>query len=209
MSTIEISSGYEAILTFCLHFQFRWMGDHWKQEIASVGGCEAIPRIWSIEGLVSDDAPIRPASPAYQILSIDQQRPDLTTARLEGRAGPHHYSGRLTFEEKADEVVINVEVIDRCTNVGKPLTATYLIESSSGHLHPDHDSSVRITWPHPDTHLVFEADPPARVEAQEAGMGTIRLKAVVEPDPSAKVQTLHYRWRWITTPGHQIWNRDV
>ena len=207
MSKIEISSGLETIITPCLHFQFRWMGDHWKQEIVSVGGCQAIPKIWSIEGLISDDAPLRPASPAYQRLTIDQDHPGLTVARLEGRSGPHHYQGTFAFEETAEGVVIDVEVGDRCPSASLPLAATYLIESSAGQLH--RDEAATITWPNPETRLVLEAEPPARVEAHEAGMGTIRLTALAGVESTAEVRTLRYRWRWCVVHGHQIWDREV
>src|SRR5947209_80203 len=110
MSKIEISSGLETIITPCFHYRFHWMGDHWKQEIVSAGGCQAIPKIWSIEGLISDDAPLRPASPAFQRLVIEQEYQGLTVARLDGRSGPHRYSGTFTFEENPEGVVIDVEV---------------------------------------------------------------------------------------------------
>jgi hypothetical protein len=207
MSKIEISSGVETIITPCLHYRFLWMGDHWKQEIVSVGGCQAIPKIWSIEGLISHDAPLRSASPAYQRIVIVQDHPGLTVARLDGRSGPHHYSGSFAFHEKTEGVVIDVEVNDRCAEASRPLASTYLIESSLGRL--QRDEAATITWPNPETRLIFEAEPPARVDAHEAGMGTIRLKASTEVEPTADVRTLRYRWRWCTVPGHQIWDREV
>jgi hypothetical protein len=207
MSHIEISSGLETIITPCFHYQFHWMGDHWKQEIVSVGGCQAIPQIWSIEGLISHHARLEPASPAYQRLVITKESPIVTVAHLHGQAGPDNYSGVFTFEERPDEVVINVKVKDHCTKPGKMLAATYLVQSSPGRLRPG--ESATITWHNPETRLVLEAEPPARVEAHEAGMGTIRLRALAEPDPSSEIHTLRYRWRWITVPGHQIWDRDV
>jgi len=207
MSKIEISSGSETIITPCFHFRFHWMGDHWKQEIVSVGGCQAIPRIWSIEGLISHDGPLMPASPSFQRLFIDQDQPGLTVAHLEGRSGRHLYSGKFTFEEMFGGVILDIEVSDRYAEAGHPLIATYLIESSVGHLQLD--EAATITWPNPETRLFFEAEPPARVEAHEAGMGTIRLKALNEYEPTANVRTLRYRWEWITVPGHQIWDRDV
>ena len=207
MSDIVISSGLETVITPCLHYHFHWMGDHWKQEIVSAGGCQAIPQIWSVEGLISHRARLEPASPAYQRLEIKKESPVVTVAHLHGQAGSNHYSGVFTFEERPDEVVVDVEVVDRRAEPGKMLAATYLIQSSPGLLQPG--EAATITWPNPETRLVFEAEPPARVEANEAGMGTIRLRALAEPDPSSDVQTLRYRWRWITVPGHQIWDRDV
>ncbi len=207
MFKIETSSGLQTIITPSFHFRFHWMGDHWKQEILPVGGCQAIPKVWSVEGHVSHDGPSRPASPAFGRLRIEEDAADVVVAHLDGQSGPHHYSGTFRFEERADEVVIDVEVLDRCAEADQPPMATYLIESSDGHLH--HDGAATITWLNPETRLVFEAGPAARVEADAAGMGTIRLKALAEPDPSAEVQALRYRWRWITVPGRQIWDRDV
>jgi hypothetical protein len=207
MPEIEISSGLETIITPCLHLRFRWMGGHWKQEMVSVGGCQAIPRIWSIEGQVAHDAPWRPASPSYQQLEVKKGGPGVVVGQMTGRSGPHHYSTTFTVEDRAEEVDIEFEVVDHCAGSDEALIATYLIESSAGHLHQD--EAATVTWPHPETRLGFEAEPPCRVESLEAGMGTIRLMAIADPDPSAEVRSLRYRWRWITTPGHQIWDRDA
>jgi hypothetical protein len=207
MAQIEISSGLETIITPSLHYRFHWMGDHWKQEILSAGGCQAIPQIWSIEGLISHQARLEPASPAYQRLAIAQESPVVTVARLQGQGGPDHYSGVFTFEERENEVVIDVQVEDRCDEPGKVLVATYLLEASPARLQPG--ESATITWQNPETRLVFEAEPPARVEAHEAGMGTIRLRALAQADPSSGSLTLRYRWRWISVPGRQIWDREV
>ncbi len=207
MPTIETSSGLQTIITSCFHYQFHWMGDHWKQEIVSVGGCQAIPKIWSIEGLISHDAGLRPASPAYQRLIIEQDPADVIVAHLDGQSGSHHYAASFRFEEQPEGVVVAVEVEDRCADADQPLTATYLIESSAGHL--IQGEAATITWPHPEARLVFEAEPPAVVEANEAGMGTIRLRALAGPDLGADVHTLRYRWSWITVPANQIWNRDI
>jgi len=206
MPKIETSSGLQTIITSCFHYQFRWMADHWKQEIVSVGGCQVIPRIWSIEGLISHDGGLRPASPAFQRLNIEQGQADVAVAHLDGQSGSHHYAASYHFEEHPEGVVVAIDVEDRCPEADQPLTATYLIESSVGHL--VQDEAATITWPHPETRLVFEAGPPALVEAHEAGMGTIRLRALASPDPGADIHTLRYRWSWITVPSHQIWDRD-
>lgn len=207
VSDIDISSGLETVITPSFHYRFHWMGDHWKQEIVSAGGCQAIPRIWSIQGLITHHERLVPASPAYQRLEIKKESPVVTVARLHGQTGPNHYSGVFAFEERPNEVIIDVGVEDRCREPGPMLAATYLIQSSAGRLLPG--VSATITWANPETRLVFEAEPPARVEASEAGMGTIRLRALAVPDPSSEIQSLRYRWRWITVPGHQIWDRDV
>ena len=207
MARIESASGIESIITSSLHFRFRWMGDHWKQEIVSVGGCQAIPRIWSIEGLESQNNALRPASPTFQRLLVDQVHAGLIVAHLEGRLGPHQYSGEFRFEETPEGVGIEMEAGDRCSEPGRPLMASYLIESSLAHLHLD--EAATITWPNPETRLRFEADPPAWVEAHESGMGTIRLKALNETEPTAAERKLRYRWKWITVPGHQLWDREV
>jgi hypothetical protein len=207
MTSIEISSGLETVITACVHYRFHWMGDHWKQEIAGVGDCSSIPRVWSVEGAISYDATSTVASPPYHQIEIKKVSPQVTVARLEGRSHPHHYSASFTFEERPNEVVVEVEVEDRGGHEGEAPRVTYLIESSSGHR--EREGPATITWPHPDTKLIFEAEAPARVEANEAGLGTIRLKAIGTHDPSSEVQTLRYRWKWTTKPGHQIWDREV
>ena len=209
MSAIEISSGVQTVITPQVHYRFHWMGDHWKQEIDCGGGCEAIPQIWSIEGQVAHDGHIAVASPAYEKLDLEQISPMIVVARLDGQAGPRRASASFTIEERPDEVVVDVEMKVRGAGAapGEAPMATYLIESSSGHL--ERAGAATITWPNPRTTLVFEAEAPARVEANEAGMGTIRLKALAPHDPSAEVQTLRYRWRLTSQPGHQIWDREV
>jgi hypothetical protein len=201
------TGGLQAVTTAHVHYQFHWMGDHWKQEIVGVGGCQAIPLIWSIEGQVARDGHLTTASPTYEHLDIREGEPPTIVARLSGEAGPRHYSATFTFEERPDEVAVDVEVDARGGDPAKPTVATYLIESSDGHL--ERGEAATITWTNPETRLVFEAVPPARVEAHEAGMGTIRLKAIGALDPSGEAQKLRYRWRWVTVPGHQIWDREV
>jgi hypothetical protein len=207
MSEFGVSSGLETVITPSFHYRFHWMGDHWRQEIVSAGGCQAIPQIWSIQGLVSHHARLEPASPVYQQIEITKESPAVSVAHLHGMAGPDNYAGMFAFEEHPDEIVVDVEVTDRCTKPGTMLAATYLVQSSSGRL--ETGESAAITWLNPEARLVFEAEPPGRVEANEAGMGTIRLRALAEPDPSGETCSLHYRWRWISVPGRQIWDREV
>jgi hypothetical protein len=207
MSAIEVSSGLQAVITPHGHYRFHWMGDHWKQEIACDGGCEAIPRIWSIEGQTTHDGHLATASPTFERLNLKQVGPQEIVARLEGHVDSRRASAVFTFEEQPEGVVVNVEVKVQGAEPGEEPIATYLIESSDGQL--ERGEAVTITWSNPETTLVFEAEPPSRVEAHEAGMGTIRLKALGSRDPATEVQTLRYRWKWNTKPWHQIWDREV
>ena len=207
MPTIEASSGVETVITSFVHYGFRWMGDHWKQEIACFGDCEAIPRIWSVEGAIGHEPSARDASPPYRTIAVKPATPAVAVARLEGRSGSHQYRASFSFQERPDGVLVEVEVEGRGAPAGEAPMATYLVESSDGHL--ERQGTATITWPYPDATLVFEAEAPARVEAHEAGLGTIRLKAIAPHDPSSEVQALRYRWRWITRPGRQIWDREA
>ncbi len=204
MSKVESSSGLESILTPHVQYRFHWIGDHWKQEITSVGECQSIPKIWSIEGLVSESMH---ASPTFQHLRIDEESQGRRIARLDGNSGSHQFSGTLSLTEGRDEVVMDVELNDRSDEFGVPLTATYLIESSGGHL--VRTESATITWLIPEARLVFEADPPCRIESHEAGLGSIRLTALAGTDPSTSTQTLRFRWKWMIKHSHQIWDREV
>ena len=179
MIKIELSSGLEAVVTPHVSYRFLWMGDHWKQEIVSCGGCQAIPRIWSVEQRPTQDLTENLGSPLYQTLSIGQEHPGIAMAHLVGQSGPHHYTATYRFEERPEEFLVDVEVTDKCLHATLPITATYLIESSQGWL--DCGETATITWHNPESCLVFEAEPPAKVEANESGMGTIRLKAVITP----------------------------
>lgn len=207
MSLIEMSSGIGTVITTHIHYRFVWMGDHWKQEIEGVGDGSALPKIWSVEGPISHEGPSRNASPTFQTLDIKKREDGVAVARLGGRSGGHRSSASIAFEERPNEVDVAVEVAERGDRPGEAPMVTYLIDSSSAHL--EREGPAAITWPHPNTRLLFEAEAPAHVEILEAGHGTIRLKAIAEHDPSSEVQTLRYRWKWITTPGHQIWDREV
>ena len=207
MATIERSSGVQSVITPHVHYRFHWMGDRWKQEIACGGGCGAIPKIWSVEGAVAGEGGPTPASPTFDRLELEQAGPRVVHARLSGASGKLRSSAVFSFEERDDEVVVDVEVDVRGVGPGESPIATYLIESSAGRLAKGEAASIR--WTNPDTSLVFEAHAPARVVADEAGMGTIRLKAESPRDPSAGSHALHYRWRWTSRPGHQIWDREA
>jgi hypothetical protein len=204
MSKVEKGSGLESIHTPHVHYQFHWMGDHWKQEIISVGECQSIPKIWSIEGLVSES---NHASPTFQHLRFDKEIQELTVARLDGCSGSHQFSGKFSLAERQDEVVMDVELNDRSGEDGLPLTATYLIESSGGHL--ARSESATMTWLIPEARLIFEADPPGRIESQEGGQGSIRLTAIAGTDTRTSLQTLRFRWKWMIKHSHQIWDREV
>ncbi len=207
MLEVEASSGVEAIITPCIRLQFSWMGEHWKHELISDGGCQAIPRIWSVEGQIKHQAPGETASPAFERIRMTRDRPGVAVAHLSGRSDQHRIEGVFTVEEEPDGVVIDVAVTHTPAEAGRTFSVTYLVEASDGELRVDESAS--IVFHHPETRLVFEAVAPTRVEAQEAGMGTIRLKAISEPDSATESHTFRYRWRWVQRPGHQIWDRTA
>jgi hypothetical protein len=126
---------------------------------------------------------------------------------LDGQSGRQHFSASFSVEETDEEVVIEVEVADHSLDPLEFLAATYLIESSSGIL--ESDQVATITWINPTSRLIFEADRPARIETHEAGIGTIRFRAITALDPSLQTLSLRYRWRWIMKAAKQIWNREA
>ncbi len=207
MPEIEVSSGRETILTSCIQVRFLWFADHWKHELVSSGKCAPIPRIWSVGAVPRPEIPKKIYSPFYQRLDAQVDPSGIAHASLGGQFGEHNFSATFTVEERPQEVVIEVEVVDHSSDSSDDLAATYLIEASDGELTPG--DPLSIAWHHPECRLVFEADSPGKVTADEAGMGTIRLQASVPSDSSSTVHRLKYRWKWIHDPSHQIWDRDV
>ncbi len=207
MPEIELSGGNETIITHCLQVRFLWISDHWKHELVSAGGCHSIPRIWSVEGVPHHEDPGKPCGPLYQRLEARIEPSGVARASLSGQSGSHHFSTTFEVREQPDEVIIDVDVVDRCPDPVKDLSVTYLIEASDGRLRAD--EVITITWSHPECKLVFEAEPPATATASEAGLGTIRLQAHAELDPSKQAHHFRYRWRWITLPARQIWDREA
>ncbi len=207
MPAIEASSGVESIITPCIRLQFSWMGEHWKHELISDGGCQAIPRIWSVEGQIKREGPGEAASPAFERIKMTRDRPGVAVAHLSGRSEQRRIEGTFTVEEKPDGVVIDVAVTHSPAEAGETFCVTYLVEASDGELKVG--EAATITFHHPETQLVFEALGSTRVEAEEAGMGTIRLRATSEPDTAGESHTFHYRWRWVQAPAHQVWDRTA
>ena len=207
MVEIELSSDRETIISHCLLLRFLWSEDHWRHELVSSGGCSPIPRIWSVGAVPRPHDPARIRSPFYERLSAEVTPSGSALARLSGRREPHHFSATFNLEERPEEVVVDVEVSDRHVNRTDELAATYLIDASDGIL--EVGDSVTIAWHHPECRLVFEAEPPGRVTAQEAGMGTIRLQASTPSSPSTPTHQLRYRWKWNTMPSRRIWDREA
>jgi len=208
MPEIEMSSGRVVIFSPCLQIRFFWVTDHWKHEFISDEGCRSIPRIWSVEGISHHEGQKGSSGPLYQHLDARVEPYGVALATLSGRSGPHHFQTTFAVEEGHDGVVINVAVADHCGGPIEDLAVTFLIEASAGKLVAA-DNRATVDWHHPDCRLVFEADPPAKVSASEAGLGTIRLRAHASPDPSENDRRFHYRWRWISHPARQIWDREA
>jgi len=208
MIEIETSSGQEAIITPCLRILFEWRTDHWKHEMISCGTCGSIPRLWSIEGGHALDDPARVSGPIYQQIDVRRDPRGVARALLVGQAGPHHFSAAFEVHEKPDGIELDVDVADRCPVPVEALAATYLIEASTAELRHS-DGSATLAWHNPDSRLVFEAEPPSRIAASEASMGTIRLQALAAIDPSTRTHRLRYRWRWAFKPSRPIWDHTA
>jgi hypothetical protein len=208
MLTIESSSGHQAILTPCLQLRFEWMSTHWKHEMVSCGPCAPIPRVWSIEGGHAADDPRRVSGPIYQQIDVRPDPTGIARALLVGQSGPHHFSASFAVQGNPDGVVIDVDVADRCLTPVEALAATYLIEASGAAIRSD-DAGAELSWHHPETRLIFEAEPPTRVAAAEASMGSIRLQALAAIEPTQKTHRFRYRWRWIHSPEHWIGDRTA
>jgi hypothetical protein len=204
MLEIEVSSGHEAIIAPCLQLRFEWREDHWKHEMVSTGLSAAIPRVWSLDGGFERDS-TRVGGPVYQQLHVRPDPSGVVRALLVGQSGPHHFSAAFTIEETTDGVVVDVDVADRCRSPVEALGATYLIEASEGEM-AHSAGSATLSWHHPESRLVFEAEPPARIVAEEASFGTIRLQALAAIDPSEQTHRFRYRWRWSNSPGRQLWD---
>ena len=210
MPTIEVSSGLQTILTRYVHYEFHWMGDHWKQEIVATGPCQSIPRVWSVEGLTARSGLLAPASPVFQQLQLEVGEPGEAIATLTGRLGPRRFSGQIRVEEALNEVVIETELSTWNAPEGEPLAMTFLVESSTGELNTGEGAT--LSWDVPETSLVFESEPPAQVVTNQAGQGTIRLIASLPDDPTTdptKPAALRYRWRYRANVGRQIWDREA
>ena len=196
MAEIETSSGHLAIITPNLQIRFLWVADHWKHEFLSSGTYHSIPRIWSVEGVAENEDHTKPAGPLYQHLDAKVEKSGAVVAHLTGQMGAHHYETKFLVEELGNEVLIEVDVTDRCPEPVADLSSTFLIEASEGKLIAGKD--VTIKWHHPECRLDFEADPPATIEASEEGMGTIRLQVHSALDEEKHVHHFRYRWRWLS-----------
>ena len=208
MSMIDVSSTVQAIATPFGEYRFHWTGDHWKQEIDCVGDCSSIPKIWSVEGQQVIGGRRLLAGPSFQHVHLSEAGPKIVVARLDGREGVHTYNAAFRCEERAEEFVVVVEVKVQGAAADELTPVTYLVESSDGVLKVEAQAAT-LTWPNPETTLVFEVEAPAVLDAKEDGLGTIQLRASTPPGPVGEVRTIRYRWRLRTKPGKQIWDRQA
>ncbi len=206
MIQIETASGQEVIVAPCLRLRFSWVGDHWKQEMVSVGDSVGVPMIWSVEANNTLGDHSRVVSPTYQQIDV-RMADSVARALLVGQAGPHHFSAAVEVSEAANGVVVDVDVADRCREPVEALAATYVMENAAGQLHQG--GAGGLVWDHATHHLIFEADPPTRVLAASHGFGSLQVQALATIDPAARTHRFRYRWRWINEPDAQIWDRTA
>lgn len=226
MVVFESSSGAETILTSCFQLRFRWHEDRWEHEVASAGAAGSLPRFRSVEMATDLDGHRRVVSPAYQQIHLEQDRQrGVVRAFLVGQSGPHHFSAAFEVAERPHGAVIDVDVADRCRQPVEYLAATYLVEPTPGAYtgearapsDPDAEAgpaaaardAIVLTCERPHGRLIFEADPPGRPMAEEAGHGAVRLQALAHVIESNQTHRFRYRWRWVTDPRPSIWDHTA
>ncbi len=198
MAEIETTEERQSILTPRLRLAFPWTGDRWSHALEGEDTPGRVRLAHSIEGDPRRDDPARVVSPAYQQLSFQRGEAGVQ-ALLVGQSGPHHFSAVFTILERGEEIVIEVDVADRCRSALAALACTYRVNATSSDLR-DADPD-RILWELPalgHRRLSLEAVEPTRIALAEAGRSATQVQASAPIRPDSRTQRCVYRWRWTT-----------
>jgi hypothetical protein len=188
---------------------FTWAGDRWVHSLEHRGRGESSHRVLalSVEGDSTFNDPTLVVSPTYQDLQFQADGPTMQ-ALLVGQSGLHHFSAVFSVEDQAQEtppgwpyeqrpcdVMIKVDVADRCRVPVEELAATYTIDARSDELAHAHTSFV--AWDFGPNRLVFEAIDPAKVSLAEAGRRATRVQARAGAEKGTATRRFLYEWSWV------------
>jgi hypothetical protein len=209
MPELVIDGDRRMIVARAFRLAFTWNGDRWTHALEHLGrGREAHRTLASsFEGDAARDDLSRVVSPAYQDLQFQESESGLM-ALLVGQSGPHHFSAVFEVEEgtvanvvgrnpsePVHEVIIKVDIADRCRAPVRSLASTYVVEAQSGDLDAGSDSSV-VSWKLESDDLAFSPEAPALASFAEAGRRATRVQACVTPEPGSATHRLIYHWIW-------------
>ncbi len=147
---------------------FTWTGDRWTHAIDLREGERWTRLAASLEaGEVPE--PARVMSPSYQ--QFHWHEDDLGgRAMLIGQSGPHHFSAVFALRGiKGREVVLVVEVADRCLSPIEALACTFLVDLPSGNLKEADPSAILWTLDGPAGKLKLESVDRSQLALAEAG----------------------------------------
>jgi hypothetical protein len=182
---------------------FKWKGDRWVhslEHILDTGHNRTLAR--SVEGDPSRDDPSRVVSPVYQQLHF-QTVGSTHQALLVGQSGPHHFSAVFSVDQrfragKTDgpdyEIIIKVDVADRCRGPVEALASTYTVDARSDDL-VDANPFLAI-WNMGPNRLTFAAIEPARVSLAEAGRRATQIQALAGHSEGSPTNRFVYYWLW-------------
>ena len=218
-----------AIVAGRLRLAFDWTGDRWVHSLEvqkrdstasrviarSVEGDSSGPLgprlpdvsllviVRSVEGDPDRDEPSRVVSPAYQQLEFQGDGLRLQ-ALLVGQSGPHHFSAVFTVEERtpgpSPEILIKVDVADRCRGPVDALAATYTVAAPADDLLQA--ASTIANWIMGPDRLSFVATEPARVCLAEAGRRATHVQALADlAGPATATRRFLYLWLWEDSVG--------
>jgi hypothetical protein len=142
--------------------------------------------------------PERVVSPTYQELDI-QSGSAGPQVLLVGRSGPHHFSGVVTLRDEPEGVILAFDVADRCRSPIRSLSATYVLDSSSGDLLEG--GPLGLVWGlgrNGTSRWMLEPLPPATLVLAEAGRCGTRVQVLAGLNPAGSTHRLAYRWRWVS-----------
>jgi hypothetical protein len=160
----------------------------------------------AVDGDPQRDQPSRVVSPAYQ----DVQRHDTAIAGslcllLTGTLLRHHFSAVVSLgpdHGRPDEVILDIDVADRCRTPVEFVAATYTVNLDSGAIADA--GRQAITWEkigRSKCRLELIAVAPSTLVLAEAGRSATRVQVLADIKPGSYTHRLRYRWRWTSNSG--------
>ena len=189
-----------------LRLVFDWSGDRWLHSLEACrddGTHQVIARTLDLASERVETS--RVFSPTYQDLQFQEQGCSIQ-ALLVGQSGPHHFSAVFTVEhnpgpeDDAFDLIIRIDVADRCRSRVEALASTYGFPADAAELY---DAGPNIAaWRCGLGVLCLRPIEPARVTRAEAGRSASQFQIFTTPEPVSSTHRLIYHWLWQDDSAH-------
>jgi hypothetical protein len=210
MPELIVDGDRRLIVAGAFRLVFSWAGERWVHSLEHQGRGAASHRVLALstEGDPDRDDPTRVVSPTYQDLQFQEDGAKIQ-ALLVGQSGPHHFSAVFDVEQRfphavtgwpyadpSHDILIKVDVADRCRGPIEALASTYTVDANSSDMIIAAQNIVEWDIGVNRLGLVTDHGGPTQVAWAEAGRRATRVQALASIDRAKATQRFQYLWHW-------------